>query len=253
MKAKPKLTVPMKQRTELQSIKRPFYASKILIIKRAYDELLARYSNSNDPIEDAVNSISTFLDREPVVIAEYLSHSEFIGEPTLNHFETHQLPRHFFTEAQKTKRCLVKVLRAEGVSDEEITHIVSKEMGALLTEYHATGRVKFNKAVGDPYVKGKKHGVIAKAHQIKLLWSEKAFTYTAPSPFKPYGKKFSLGKLCQDIAAMGQRLHSLNAYHTEFPQAKMEELEEIVNKLSVAFSVLKAQNPNSTQKTRRAA
>jgi len=253
MKEELKLPVPMKQRTALESIKRPFYASKILIIRKAYEEFLARYSNSSDPIEEAVNSVSKFLDREPVVIAEYLSHSEYVGKTTLKHFQTRQLPRHFFTEAQKTKRCLVRVLRAEGVSDEEITHIVSKEMGGLLSEYHATGRVKFNKTVSDPYVKEKKHEVVAKAHQIKLLWSAKAFTYTAPSPFKPYGKKFSLGKLCHNIADMGQRLHSLNGYHTEFPQAKMEELEEIVNKLSVAFSVLKARNPNSTQKTRRAA
>jgi hypothetical protein len=259
MKTKLKLAVPMsvaeRYKTELQSIKLPFYASKILIVRRAYEALVKRQSNSNEKIEQVVNSISKFTNREPAVVDEYLTHSEYIGIDTLKHFETLNISRRFFTEAQRTKRCLVKNLRAAGLSDERLLPIVSKEIAALLPEYETTGRVNFNKAVGDRYVKGEHMAMKANAVAVTTLPPVKPFGYQPPPPQKNFNMKLGQKKLQKIFSTTGERLQDLGAYQRLFPQKSLKELKNIINELSITFSILNFQNAkrNSTQKTRRAA
>jgi hypothetical protein len=82
------------------------------------------------------------LGKSVTTINKYLNHGEYLSEGTMSEILTSGKEKKFFEEAQRNKRILIRNMKSDEKSDQEITIEISKQMLSWLEEYQSTGEVK---------------------------------------------------------------------------------------------------------------
>jgi hypothetical protein len=96
-------------------------------------------NNRQDRVVDLLGN--RFL-RSPKTINQYLNYGRFLNEDTLNFFVDTAVSRDFFEAAQIRKREKEKILRSQGISDDDITAQISGDMMRWFQEFSATGKIE---------------------------------------------------------------------------------------------------------------
>jgi O6-methylguanine-DNA--protein-cysteine methyltransferase len=82
------------------------------------------------------------LGKSITTINKYLNHHEYLSEETMCEILASDEGKKFFEEAQRNKRILIKNMKSDEKSEEEITAQISKQMISWLKEYQSTEEIK---------------------------------------------------------------------------------------------------------------
>jgi hypothetical protein len=82
------------------------------------------------------------LGKSITTINKYLNHGEYLSEEKWNEILESGEGKKFFEEAQRNKRILIKNMKSDEKSEDEITAQISKQMISWLNEYQSTGEIK---------------------------------------------------------------------------------------------------------------
>ncbi len=96
-----------------------------------------------DNREDNIRALlAERLGKNRSTINKYLNHSEYLHEETMGEILASGEGKKFFEEAQRNKRILIKNMKSDEKSEEEIAAETSKQMLSWLEEYQSTGEIK---------------------------------------------------------------------------------------------------------------
>jgi hypothetical protein len=96
-----------------------------------------------DNREDNIRSLlAERLAKSITTINKYLNHGEYLNEETMGEILTSGEGKKLFEAAQRNKRILIKNMKSDEKSDDEIAAEISKQMIFWLKEYQSTGEIK---------------------------------------------------------------------------------------------------------------
>ena len=90
---------------------------------------------TNSKQENVTKVLSFRLGKSVSTILQYLNHSMFLNDETLNFLIEKEVDKDFFEAAQANKRWKINNLRSQEVLDQEITHQISESMMGWFNEY----------------------------------------------------------------------------------------------------------------------
>ena len=96
----------------------------------------------NNRHEDVRKVLSARLGKSVSTINQFLNHSRFLGDETLNFFAAQKVEKDFFEEAQKNKRLEITRMTGEGKSHDEITAQVSDNVRKWYPEYLQSYKIR---------------------------------------------------------------------------------------------------------------
>ena len=162
--------------------------------------------------EDNVRALlSERLGKSVATVNECLVHGEYVNEEALQELIELKADQGFFKEAQKRKRFLVKNLRHEGRSDEEIAGRISREMIEMLEEYQTKGRILTlppTEREGEDQARSKKRDRERKkgAREMK---APKPFTHWAWNKGDHGARRVTMENIKGEAAGVGKKLLAL--------------------------------------------
>jgi len=117
----------------------PSYAEGLESVQSRYDDIRRSKATEESSIR---NSLSSAFQIPVEIVDEYLCFGEYISMPVLKILAEEKIDKHFFDQAQKIKRQLVKFYRHDELSDQKIMAKVSQAILEMYREY--IGKGKFN-------------------------------------------------------------------------------------------------------------
>jgi hypothetical protein len=96
-----------------------------------------------DNREDNIRSLlAERIGKSITTINKYLNHGEYLNEETMGEILTSGEGKKLFEAAQRNKRILIKNMKSDEKSEDEIAAEISKQMISWLKEYQSTGEIK---------------------------------------------------------------------------------------------------------------
>ena len=99
-------------------------------------------SFTNNREDDVREILAERLGKNRSTINKYLNHGEYLSEETMGEILASGAGKKFFEEAQRNKRILIKNMKSDERSEEEIAAETSEQMSFWLEEYQSTGEIK---------------------------------------------------------------------------------------------------------------
>jgi hypothetical protein len=205
---------------------------------------------SNNREENVREILAERLGKNLGTICKYLNYAEYLDPETLEVLVDLKADKRFFETAQRSKRVLIKNLRQEGHSDEQVETRICSALLDMFKEYSDTGRIRLMLEHGESdQAEEEDAGTEQNVHQDGVSTKQLPSSCSSPATDSLQDQPLTVEKVRQDLRDTAQRVleiaDSLEPSEQEFTEAIRREIFTLT-RISLAAKHLKG---NTTLQT----